>query len=121
MHSAADGGHLEVVAFLISQQANIEARDDVSACHSCAVLPRTVYDLCLYVQEGHTPLHSAARKGHKDVVSYLITQRANIEALANVGRVDLQLLFLLFLFCRMNVHHCTLELNTATQRLSQSS
>lgn len=59
LHSAAFGGHLEVVEFLLEKGAEIEAANG----------------------GGFTPLHLATFAGHREVVELLLDQGANINAL----------------------------------------
>ena len=59
LHSAAFGGHLEVVEFLLEKGAEIEAVNG----------------------GGFTPLHLATFAGHREVVELLLDQGANINAL----------------------------------------
>ena len=58
LHCAAEKGALGVVKYLVSQGANIEAKNI----------------------RGKTPLYKAAEQGHLEVVRYLVSQGANIEA-----------------------------------------
>ena len=55
---SAQDGHLDVVKFLVEQQAEVNAKKD----------------------DGWTPLHSAAQNGHLDVVKFLVEQRAEVNA-----------------------------------------
>ena len=58
LHHACNGGHLQIVEYLISKGANIEAKD----------------------KNKKTPLHYACYKGHLQIVEYLISKGANIKA-----------------------------------------
>ena len=74
---AAQKGHLSVVEYLVSQKADINAKDT----------------------NGCTPLHLAAQKGHLSVVEYLVNQKADINAIGyNVEFLYLmRLLFIMLL------------------------
>jgi ankyrin repeat protein len=50
LHSAAANGHLDVVKFLVAQQAEVNAKET----------------------DGWTPLHLAARYGYLDIVKFLV-------------------------------------------------
>lgn len=58
LHIAAEGGHFEIVNFLLKNNANVNARTD----------------------QENTPLHSAAINGHLEVVNALILKGANVNA-----------------------------------------
>ncbi|XP_070546143.1 26S proteasome non-ATPase regulatory subunit 10-like [Ptychodera flava] len=66
--NAAEGGHSEVVKYLLGIGADIEA----------------------VTSDGFTPLHYAAQNGHKDVAEILIGAKANLEALTkySLGHSD---------------------------------
>jgi ankyrin repeat protein len=55
---AAQCGHLDVVKFLVKQQAEVNAKNT----------------------GGWTPLHLAAQNGHLDVVKFLVEQQAEVNA-----------------------------------------
>ncbi|WP_353274585.1 ankyrin repeat domain-containing protein [Wolbachia endosymbiont (group B) of Hofmannophila pseudospretella] len=58
LHLAAQNGHKDVVEFLLSKGAKVDAQSD---------------DLS-------TPLHFAAKYGHKDVVEFLLSNEAKVDA-----------------------------------------
>jgi ankyrin repeat protein len=67
LHSAAEGGHLECIKYLIDKGADIEAKD----------------------YGGGTPLHSAAEGGHLECLKYLIGKGADLEAKDSAGKTPL--------------------------------
>ncbi len=71
MHEAAYEGQLEVVKYLISNGADIKAKDN----------------------SGDTPLHAASRRGRGrlEIVKYLISKGADIHAKTNIGVTPLRL------------------------------
>lgn len=64
IHWAAQGGHLKIVAFLLSKGAAVDSRNDVD----------------------ETPLIYAAEGGHVDLVKYLIQKGADVNAKAKSGQ-----------------------------------
>jgi ankyrin repeat protein len=64
--NASSNGYLDIVQYLISKGANIEAKDN--------------WIFSLNHIYGYTSLISASREGHLDIVEYLISKGANIEA-----------------------------------------
>ncbi|KDO21146.1 TKL protein kinase [Saprolegnia parasitica CBS 223.65] len=67
LHSAASGGHVDVVRLLLGKGAKLEALD----------------------KDGLTPLYYAASNGKLDVVRLLLDKGANVEACAKDGRTSL--------------------------------
>ena len=65
---ACQTGQLEIVQFLLQNQANIEARDMI----------------------GRKPLHFAACAGSLDIVKFLVENRAGINAKDVLGRPAVQ-------------------------------
>ena len=63
LHYACSNDHFEIVEYLLSIGANIEAKDKM----------------------GKTPLHYACEEGHLHIIEYLISMGANIEAKDNYG------------------------------------
>ena len=87
------GGHAEVVSLLLEKGADIEAKAEVRASLMNMLgfvaltqlltvvylaLPSSSYYPLL--QDGRTPLHHAAMKGHAEVVSLLLEKGADIQA-----------------------------------------
>lgn len=68
LHLAAEGGYREMVEFLLTQGAEINARD----------------------KDGDTPLHVAAFEGHLEVVELLIAQGADVNARDKFGYTPLR-------------------------------
>jgi ankyrin repeat protein len=68
---AAECGHIEIVKYLIKQNANVNLGD----------------------QEGNTPLHKAVMFARKDIVQLLIDNNANLNAKNSSGKTPLQSCF----------------------------
>ena len=69
LHEAAADGDIEQVKLLISQNANLDVRDN----------------------RGGTPLHVATRSGRKDIVELLIAKGADVNVRTKGGRTPLDL------------------------------
>jgi cytohesin len=93
LHYAALGGSKEVVELLISKGAVIDARDKnalkalplAAMADSTDIVKRINYlryarEVNAKDKDGWTPLHYAARSGHKDVVLLLIDHGADVNA-----------------------------------------
>lgn len=65
LHWAAFYGYLDIVEFLVQQDADIDVQDD----------------------EGWTPLHYATSADHANVVRYLRQKGADVKALTNEGKM----------------------------------
>src|SRR5437763_5327546 len=63
LHAAARNGHLDVVKFLVKQQAEVNAKNT----------------------DRSTPLHLATQDGHLDVVKFLVDQRAEVNTKESNG------------------------------------
>ena len=70
LHFAICNGHRDIAEYLISEGADINAKNN---------------------EGGQTPLHIAARNGQKDVVELLIAKGADVNALNNSGWMPLKL------------------------------
>ena len=62
LHQASSSGHKEIAELLISEGADVNAKDDVE----------------------YTPLHGASRYGHKEVAELLIANGADLNAQDNL-------------------------------------
>jgi len=102
LHEAAAAGDIEQVKSLISQGANLDARDNQGSkpLHHAAVnghkkvaelLIENGADVNTKHNFGGTALHLAAGRGHKDVVELLIAKGADINATNNRGITSLVL------------------------------
>ncbi|XP_037803841.1 ankyrin-2-like isoform X2 [Penaeus monodon] len=69
LHFAADGGHAALVAFLIQENANVNA----------------------VAKDGMTPLHLASWGGHTEVIRELLSNRANGKAKTTEGMTAIHL------------------------------
>jgi ankyrin repeat protein len=67
LQRAADGGHEDLVEFLLAAGSDVNARDNT----------------------GWTPLHCASNRGHKDVVRLLLASKADVNAAEDYGRTPL--------------------------------
>ncbi len=94
------GGTLEIVQYLVEQGAKIEARTPKAA--------GLMHAGVLY--EG-TPLHLAAKLGHKDIVQYLLEQNANTKAKDAANRTAYELAL-------NGNHHAVAELLKAPKKAS---
>ena len=68
-HAAVEGGHLDIVKFLVEQKALLETR----------------------FTSGFTLLHQAVFQKRKDIVRYLCTAGANKDALTDIGKTPLDI------------------------------
>jgi ankyrin repeat protein len=102
LHEAAEGGHEEVVAFLLNEGAQANSRAVgglmplLSACekgHLGAVKLLAQHMGIQGVEErserGWTALHSASRGGHKEVVAFLISTGARTNSRDDYGMMPL--------------------------------
>ena len=107
LHSAAKGGHTEVVKFLLEHDGNVlaETVHGTSALHLATSL-----ELVMILVEhganiqasdmyGRTPLHVAAEKGQTDTINYLLNRDADINARDKSG--------LSALYCALKGGHVT--------------
>ena len=88
LHYAAERGHMETVAYLIQQRADLEMRNGTGQTPLMSAAHRgqsEVIDLLLLnsadpnaeSDHGFLPLHRAAAAGHEDTVRVLLKGRAN--------------------------------------------
>jgi uncharacterized protein YerC len=96
LHFAALSGHLEVIRLLLQKGAKKEAADEVGVgtvgrrqCHQQHSYPFTIpsslsvysplynHSTLTFLQDGWTPLHISAWKGHLEVVGLLLSKGAN--------------------------------------------
>ena len=107
LHSAAKGGHTEVVKFLLEHDGNVLAETvrGTTVLHlaSCLELVMILVEHGANVQAsdmyGRTPLHVAAEKGQTDSVNHLLDLGADINARDKDG--------LLALHCALKGGHVT--------------
>ena len=113
MHIACENGHQDIVFLLMSNNANLEARDSVSdyLCEMPFLLFLIFYSID--GQERKTPLHLVCGKGHEDIVFLLLAKNANLEARDSVSDLIVLSYFGLFLilciFNRMEKLPCILH------------
>jgi serine/threonine-protein phosphatase 6 regulatory ankyrin repeat subunit B len=102
LHWAALGGKEEIVSFLLGQGAQANSRDKngatpfIMACVAgCVDAVRMLYQhagpqaLQETDNEGKTPLHFAADRGHGETVTFLISEGAEANSKDNGGRTSL--------------------------------
>jgi len=93
---AAFGGDIDLVRLLISQGADVDAKEERgwTPLHSAAMLGhKEVAELLIdkgadvraVDMSGNTPLHETTAVGHTAIVEWLITKRADVNATANLG------------------------------------
>jgi ankyrin repeat protein len=70
LHHATAVGHKEIAELLISEGADVNAKDD---------------------EYGSTPLHNAAANGHKEIAELLITKGADVNAKEEDGGTPLDM------------------------------
>ena len=96
LHWAAFCGHKDMAELLLSNKAEVNAKDgfDNTPLHAAAwggykdvaeLLLANKADVNARNSEGRMPLHYAAIHGHKDVVELLLTNRADVNARNNNG------------------------------------
>ncbi|KAL9119608.1 MAG: hypothetical protein Q9187_003841 [Circinaria calcarea] len=83
LHLAAESGQTEIATQLLEVPIQPEDDDD-------SKVPNLRADLDLADTDGQTPLHLAA-KGSEDIVSLLLSRRADFRAKTNIGRTALHI------------------------------
>ena len=106
LHLAVQAGHVAMVQYLLDNGANVSAPDGVSAqaIHMAAVWGSAgILSLLLgrgaaidsAMADGAQPLHMASKHRHRvDVIKFLCSQGADIEARTNYGRTPLSYAYL---------------------------
>jgi len=102
LHLAAlNNPHVDVMNYLVSQGASVNAKgnDDNTPLHLAAQGNLNVEVLRFFLSRGagvntknrfgDTPLHLAAQFNHGEMVSYLLSERANVHARNNANRTPL--------------------------------
>jgi ankyrin repeat protein len=100
LHGAVEGGHADIVEFLVAIGADLQARDnaDRTPLHDAAYLGFTEIARILISHGaevnavsggGETPLHAAAQCGHTSTVELLIANGADINGKDRYGRTAL--------------------------------
>jgi uncharacterized protein len=82
--NAADNGHTEVVEFLLTRNAKVNAVNNVSLCWGSVALLPSIFNECVDIlafltQRGGTALMWACQGGHVSVVESLLRHRANVQ------------------------------------------
>jgi ankyrin repeat protein len=104
LHHAAEGGHFEVVAYLLCKEARDNIKDrsgNTPLVLACAKGHLTVIGMLLEAREGQglremgaagwMGLHYAAEGGHKDIVTFLISKEAEANATNRGGSTPFML------------------------------
>ena len=96
IRDAANGGHLEMLQWLVSQGAAVDAcsNNGVQAIHTASAIGHIEVVQWLVSQgaavdastnTGKQPLHSASYCGHLEVVQWLVSQGAAVDVCSNDG------------------------------------
>merc|ERR1719273_942730 len=99
MFAASHYGHLTTLEYLISRNADMDARNDLGqtalhvVAHKCQRNPEEIIDCLLEAgidteateDQGYTAMHSAAYFGRIDCVEFLIERGADLEARGHHG------------------------------------
>lgn len=102
LHYAADGGHLDVVSFLLRNGAEADARnagDQTALLYAAYKGHEKIVELLIKQgaafnyqdTRGRTPLHFAAREGRPEVVELLLSKGADIDHRDEIGDTPLYL------------------------------
>lgn len=88
LHYASKAGDLEIIAILISNNANVDLRnfDGVSILHDAARYGNleavkfliNYIDIDITDDNGYTPLHYASVRGYPEIVRFLLNNNANV-------------------------------------------
>jgi len=99
LHKACDKNRKDIVEFLISSGADVNAKENdgdtplIEASEGYLELVKILVakgaDLNSRDDDGNTPLHEAASQGHTDVAEYLISKGAEINARNEKGETPL--------------------------------
>lgn len=85
---ACNGGHLDIVQYLVNKRVDVNAKANVSYHTSAYIFTDSNlfinYFVVTYFKNGLTPLFFACDVGTLDVVKYLISQGSDINAKDNV-------------------------------------
>lgn len=93
---AARAGHCEVAQFLLQNNAQVDAKAKVCRTYKLFYLHLSAFVIKisrLYVisQDDQTPLHCAARMGHKELVKLLLEHKANPDSATTAGHTPLHI------------------------------
>lgn len=94
---ASRAGHYEVAEFLLQNAAPVDAKAKVGAASttsppsSSALRESVTLVAPLPDQDDQTPLHCAARMGHKELVKLLLDHKANPNATTTAGQTPLHI------------------------------
>uniref|UniRef100_A0A667XE13 Ankyrin 1 n=1 Tax=Myripristis murdjan TaxID=586833 RepID=A0A667XE13_9TELE len=95
LHVASFMGHLNIVKNLLQRGASPNASNVArsllirAACFSCGKHDLTSFSP--FVQDDQTPLHCAARMGHKELVKLLLEHKANPDSATTAGHTPLHI------------------------------
>jgi ankyrin repeat protein len=85
---ACNGGHLDIVQYLVNKRVDVNAKANVSYRLSAYLIADNDlfihFFVVTYFKNGLTPLFFACDVGTLDVVKYLISQGSDINAKDNV-------------------------------------
>lgn len=91
---ASRAGHCEVAQFLLQNTAQVDAKAKVMArdiFQSPSYLCVSHFPRSPCVQDDQTPLHCAARMGHKELVKLLLEHKANPDSATTAGHTPLHI------------------------------
>ncbi|XP_061553541.1 ankyrin-1 isoform X5 [Phycodurus eques] len=96
LHMASRAGHCEVAQFLLQNSAQVDAKAKVGSLVLICTVKNEMFLSCSFpvpfcYQDDQTPLHCAARMGHKELVKLLLEHKANPDSSTTAGHTPLHI------------------------------